>query len=112
MIYLAISLFAISAVLGLTILTKWLTSKAVSKSVIYSHGIFAATALVLLVVFAMQNPDNFPKASIGLFVVAVLGGFYMFIRDLSKKSSPLAIAFVHALLAISGFVALLLFAFA
>lgn len=112
MIYLTIILFAISAVLGLTILIKWLTSKAASKGVIYSHGIFGAAALVLLIIYAVQNPDNFPKVSIGLFVVAALGGFYMFIRDLGKKTSPLAIAFVHALLAVSGFAALLLFAFA
>jgi hypothetical protein len=112
MINLAIALFAVSAVLGLTILIKWLTKKDASRGVIYSHGIVAATALVILVVFAIQNPDNFPSISIALFVISALGGFFMFFRDLQKKASPLAIAFVHALLAISGFVALLLFAFA
>jgi len=112
MINLAIALFAVSAALGLTILIKWLTKKDASRGVIYSHGIVAATALVILVVFAIQNPDNFPSISIALFVISALGGFFMFFRDLQKKASPLAIAFVHALLAISGFVALLLFAFA
>src|ERR1041385_7649518 len=111
MIYSAIALFAISAILGLTILIKWLTKKDAPQGVIYSHGLAAATALVILVVFAIQNPDNFPKVSIALFVISALGGFYMFIRDMQKKASPLAIAFVHALLAVSGFVALLLFAF-
>ena len=105
MIYLAIALFAVSAVLGLTILVKWLTKKDASKGVIYSHGIVAAVALVLLIVYAVQNPGNFPKISIILFVVAALGGFYMFLRDLKKKTSPMAIAFTHALLAVGGFVA-------
>jgi len=112
MIYLAIALFAVSAVLGLTILVKWLTKKDASKGVIYSHGIVAAVALVLLIVYAVQNPGNFPKISIILFVVAALGGFYMFLRDLKKKTSPMAIAFTHALLAVGGFVALLFFVFA
>ncbi len=112
MINFSIVLFAVSAVLGLSILVKWLTKKEASKGVIYSHGLVAAVALVLLIVYAAQHPDDFPKVSIILFVIAALGGFYMFIRDLQKKASPLSVAFVHALLAIVGFVALLLFAFA
>jgi len=112
MIYLAIALFAVSAVLGLTILIKWLTAKNASNAVVYSHGIVAAIALVLLVVYALQHPDNFPKVSLILFVVAALGGFYMFFNSLAKKNSPMAIAFIHAFLAVGGFVSLLLFAFA
>ncbi len=112
MMYLTIGLFALAAALGLSILIKWLTKKEAPKAVIYSHGIAAATALVLLIVYAVQNPDNFPKASLILFVIAALGGFYMFYRDLKKQNSPIAIAVIHALLAVSGLVALLIFVFA
>ena len=112
MINIAIVLFALSAILGLTILIKWLSKKDAPKAVIYSHGLVAATALVLLVVYAIQNPANFPQTSIVFFVISALGGFYMFIRDLQKKASPLAIAFIHALLAVTGLVTLLLFVFA
>jgi len=111
MINVAIALFALSAILGMTILIKWLTKKNASKAVIYSHGLVAATALVLIVVYAIQNPENFPLTSIVLFVLSALGGFYMFIRDLQMKASPLAIAFIHALLAVTGLVTLLLFVF-
>jgi hypothetical protein len=110
MIYAAIALFAISAVLGLTILIKWLTNKKASRGVIYSHGIFAAVALVVLVAFAAQNPDNMPKASLALFLIAAVVGFYMFFRDLKNKMSPMGLAITHALVAVTGFVALLLFA--
>ncbi|MGZ3864583.1 MAG: hypothetical protein ACXVPN_15350 [Bacteroidia bacterium] len=110
MIYVTIALFALSAVLGLAILIKWLTKKEASKAVIYSHGIVAALALVLLVLFAIKNPDNFPKVSIILFVVAALGGFYMFFNDLRNKPSPMAVAFIHALLAVGGFLALVFYA--
>lgn len=110
MMYFTIALFALSAVLGLIILINWLTKKNAPRGVVYSHGLVAALALVLLIVYAVQNPDNFPKASIILFVIAALGGFYMFFNDLKKKTSPLAIAFIHALLAVAGFVMLLAYA--
>lgn len=112
MLYISIALFALTAVLGIAILYNWLMKKNASAAVVYSHGIFAAIALVFLVVFAVQNPGNYPKISIILFVVAALGGFYMFYNDLKKKFSPMSVALVHALLAVGGFVMLSLFTFA
>jgi|SRR4051812_9282605 hypothetical protein len=112
MINIAIVLFTLAAVLGLTILIKWLSNKDASKAVIYSHGLVAATALVLLIVYAIQNPENFPQTSIVLFVLSALGGFYLFIRDLQKKAHQVSIALIHALLAATALVTLLLFAFA
>jgi hypothetical protein len=112
MLYLTIGLFALSAVLGVTILYKWLTNQGASRTVVFSHGIAAAVALVILILYAVQNPENVPTAALILFVAAALGGFYMFALDMKKKNSPMAVAYLHALLAVSGFVALLLFAFA
>jgi len=112
MIYTAITLLAIAAVLGLIILLKWISQKDAPKAVVYSHGIVAATALTILVVYAFMHPDKFPVISIGLLVVSALVGFYMFFNDLKKKMSPLAVALTHALIAVSGFVALLFFALA
>jgi hypothetical protein len=109
MIYLSIALFAVSAVLGLTILIKWLTKKDASRGVVYSHGIAAVIGLLLLIGYAIQHPENFPKASIILFSVAAVAGLYLFVMDLNKKMSPMALAFTHALVAVAGFVMLLLF---
>jgi len=111
MIYSAIALFALSAVLGLTILISWLIKKNVSRGIVYSHGIMAAVALMLLIAYASYNPEHFPKASIILFVIAALGGFYMFFNDMRKKESYLVVAFIHGLLAVAGFVMLLAFVF-
>lgn len=111
MLYASISLFALAAVAGLTILVSWLNKKNASRAVIYSHGLLAAAALVLLAVFSYNNPDSFPKYSLIFFVIAALGGFYMFFRDMKGKSSPMALAGLHALLAVGGFVMLLIFAF-
>lgn len=111
MLYATIILFIISAILGLSIMLKWLTNNHASRAVVYSHGIVAASALVLLIVYALQNPENYPKASIILFVIGALGGIYMFVDDLRKKNSPMSLAFIHALLAVGGLVTLLLFVF-
>ena len=110
--YITIALFALAAILGVTILVNWLNKKDAPRGVVYSHGVFAAIALVLLIVYVVNNPSNAPTTSLILFVLAALGGFYMFFRDLNKKNSPLAVAVLHALLAVGGFVALLIFVFA
>jgi len=78
MINASIALFALAAVLGLTILIKWLTKKEASRTVIYAHGLIAATALVLLAVYSLQHPENFPKISLTVFILGALGGFYLF----------------------------------
>jgi hypothetical protein len=111
MLYTIIILFALAAVVGVIILKNWLTSAETSKSVIYLHGIFAAVALILLVVFSFQSPANYPKASIILFVIGALIGFYMFAEDLRKKFSPTWLAIVHALFGVAGFLLLLFFVF-
>jgi hypothetical protein len=112
MIIISILLLAVSAVFGLTILIKWLTNKGASRAVVYSHGAFAVGGLALLIAYAVYHPDNFPKTSILLFAIAAVAGIYMFVRDLQNKTSPNSLAITHALVAVSGFVILLLFAFA
>jgi hypothetical protein len=43
--------------------------------------------------------------------MAALGGFFLVFRDLTGNPVPKAIAVVHGLLAVSGFVFLLIYAF-
>src|SRR5688572_3772605 len=111
MLYACIAIFALAAMAGLTILISWLKKKNAPRAVVYTHGLLAASALILLAVFSYNNPDNFPKYSLIFFIIAALGGFYMFARDMKGKSNPIALAGLHALLAVGGFVMLLIFAF-
>ena len=108
MLYASMILFAIAAVIGLFILKNWLTSGNTSRTVIYSHGAAAAIALILLIVQLLQRPEGRLRTSLILFVIAALGGFYMFVRDLNGKFSPTWLAVVHGLLAVAGFIFLLL----
>jgi cytochrome b subunit of formate dehydrogenase len=108
MLYISITLFALAAILGIVILKSWLTQGNTSRTVVYLHGVFAALGLALLVVLAIRNPEQDVTISIILFVIAALAGFYMFVRDLQGKFSPTALAVVHGLVAVAGFVFLLL----
>ena len=108
MLYLTIGLFAVAAVVGLLILKNWLTASKTSRTVIYAHGIFAAAALLLLLVQVLRNPAGFLRTGLLLFVIAAIGGFYMFFQNLKGKMSPTWLALTHAALAVSGFVFLLL----
>ena len=109
MLYLIIGLFAVAALIGILIFKNWLTNAKTSRTVIYLHGIFAATALVLLLVVAFQNHVSALRTSVILFVIAALGGIYMFVRDLRGKFSPIWLATVHALLAVAGFLVLIFY---
>lgn len=108
MLYFTIALFALAAVMGIIILKNWLTSANTTRTVIYSHGIFAAAGLVLLLVYFLDNPANNIKTSLIIFAIAAIGGFYMFFRDLKGKMSPVWLAVVHGLLAVTAFVILIL----
>jgi len=112
MLYTTIALFAGAAIVGFVILKNWLTSATTSRATVYTHGVFAAIALIILIIYAFQNTSHYPKASIILFIVATLIGFYMFAEDLRKKYSPTWLAVVHALFAAGGFLMLLFFVFA
>ncbi len=76
----------------------------------YTHGLLVATALGLFIYYAVNNPDNYPKASLILFIVAALGGFILFANDMRKKPGPVALVAVHAIVAVVAFVLLLVFA--
>jgi len=107
MVYISIGLFAVAAIIGVIILKNWLTSAKTSRAVIYSHGLFAAAALVLLLVYVLRNPSTTLQISLTLFIAAASGGFFMFFRELKGKLSPMWLAIVHGLLAVAGFGVLL-----
>lgn len=107
MLYLAIGLFAIAAVLGLLNLKNWAATKHPPRPVVYSHGIFATAGLVLLLVYTLREPAQALTTSLIFFVLAALGGFFLFYRDIKGTIGPLGVAILHGLLAVTGFVILL-----
>ena len=105
MLYAIIIFFSLAAVAGLIILKKWLTGGNTARLTIYGHGVLAAIGLILLVVHYFQTGTKGLQPSIILFVIAAIVGFYMFLRDMKNKMSPVWLAVAHGLV---GAVALLL----
>lgn len=106
----SIILFAIAAVLGLTVAVALLRKKETSKPVALAHGAVGAGGLVLLLLHAMSHPQQMLTLAIVLFVVAALGGAVLFANDLRRKPGPVFLIFVHALVAVVALVLVLVVA--
>jgi hypothetical protein len=111
MLYVIIISFALAAVVGLIILKNWLTAQKTPRTTIYMHGILAALGLVLLIIYYVENGAKSLQTELSLFVIAALGGFYMFFREIKGKMSPTWLAIVHALIAVTGFLFVILMLF-
>ncbi len=103
-----IILFALAAILGVTLIAKVLKGEGRPRAVVYSHGIAAALALVLLIIAYANEGDSLLMVSILIFIVAALGGFVMFSQEITQKPIPKWLALVHGLAAVTGFVLLLI----
>ena len=109
MIITAIGLFALAAMLGMMLLSFVLTGKETPKAVVFTHGPLAAAGLVLLIIYACRRGPG-PIESIILFAMAAAGGVVMLGRDLTGKPIPRWLAIGHGVIAITGFILLLIFA--
>jgi hypothetical protein len=109
MLYTIIAFFALAAIFGATLLTYVLRGKETPKGIMVVHGLFAATALILLLLYVFGNKPG-PVESAVLFVIAALGGLVLAARDLTGKKIPKWLAVVHGLIAVTGFIFLLVFA--
>lgn len=110
MIYTAIALFGIAAVIGIYLLSFVLQKKETPKAMAIMHGLLAATALVILIVHTADTGADIIQIIV-LFVITALGGIVLFARDIMGKSLPNGLAIVHGLLAVTGFIFLLVYAF-
>ena len=112
MLTIAIVLFAVAAVLGLTMATKALRSNTPPLMLAIVHGLFAASGLILLIIGVMHaTTAGIGAWSLGIFVTAALGGFWLFSFHLRGKSLPIPLIVLHGLAAVTGFGLLLMWAF-
>ena len=109
-IYAAIAILGMTAILGMYLLSLILRTKSTPKGITIVHGLLAATALVLLIVYCVGHKPG-PWISLIVFIVAASGGFILNYRDITGKSVPKWLGIVHGLIAIVGFALLLCFAF-
>ena len=110
LVIVCIVLFAIAAVFGLINLIRVLSAGTAPRATVYIHGAVAAVSLVLLVIYSIMRSSAAPIVALILFIIAALGGFTVFGIDVATKKPPKWLAVVHGLVAVSGFVFLLIFA--
>lgn len=105
----SIILFAVAAVGGLTLAILRFRDRPLPMSLALVHGVVAATALVILLVLALgASGTGMQRAALGIFVVAALGGFFLFAHHVRGKKLPIPVVVIHGLVAVAGFVTLLL----
>ena len=109
-LYTVIAIFGMAAIFGMYLLSLILRNKTTPKGVTFAHGALAAVALVLLIVYAIRHSPG-PWTIVIIFALAASGGFILNYRDITGKSIPKWLGIGHGLLAITGFILLLVFAF-
>lgn len=108
MLTIAAVLFAVAALGGITLATLHLRQKGLPMALAVLHGLLAATGLVLLIVVVVGGSvGNLLITSLVLFVLAALGGFGLFSFHLRRLRLPTPVVFIHGLVAVVGFVLLL-----
>ncbi len=111
MIVAAIILFAVAAVLGIINLVRIVATSRAPRLTVFLHGPVAFVGVILLLIFTFFHLNAAPVASLIVFAVAAVGGFTLFIIDISTQKPPKWLGFVHGIVAEGGFVLLLIFAF-
>ncbi|MDA8109349.1 MAG: hypothetical protein M0015_12050 [Betaproteobacteria bacterium] len=109
-------LFALAALGGLALAALHFRAGARERpptALAVVHGLAAAAALVLLIIGVLgpaAGGSGLPVIALVLFVVAALGGAYMFLgKHLRGQPLPGTVVVLHGLLAVAGFLVLLAF---
>lgn len=112
MLPVAVGLFAVGALGGLTLAILHFKKKNLPLGLALLHGLLGAAGLVVLLLAVLHGGTPAKAAyALILFVVAALGGFYLFSFHLRKKSLPSPVVIIHALIAVTAFCLLLVATF-
>jgi hypothetical protein len=106
----ALVLFALAALGGVTMAAIRLRgAERPPTALALLHGTAAAAGLVALIVAVMNMAEpGLARTALVVFIVAALGGFYLFAQHMQKKALPIPVMVVHGLIAVVGFIILLM----
>lgn len=101
-------IFAIAALGGLILAASVLRGRLAPWALSIGHAVLGASGLALLVVAVVQGaaPAR-ATAALAVLVLAALGGFYLASLHYRGRVAPKAVVFVHAGVAVAGFLTLL-----
>jgi hypothetical protein len=104
----ALIVFAIGALGGLVLASSVLRGRLAPWSLSLLHALLGASGLLLLILAVVQgSASGRVMGALGLLVVAALGGFYLASLHMKKAIPPKGVVFMHAGLAVVGFLVLL-----
>ncbi len=104
MIFAALILFILAALFGMfSIFYVW-QGETPPRVLAYTHGSFATLGIACLAIGTYSITGFW--ISLGLFILAALGGLYLFTHDLKGKKIPKLVATIHGLVAILAVVVL------
>lgn len=104
----ALIIFAVAALGGLVLASSVLRGRMAPWAISILHALLGATGLVFLILVVLQGAaPGRVTAALGILVLAALGGFYLASIHLRKRVAPKAVVFVHAGIAVTGFLTLL-----
>lgn len=104
----ALLIFAIAALGGMILAASVLRSRLAPWALSVVHALLGASGLVLLVMVVVQGAASARvTAALALLVIAALGGFYLASIHFRERIAPKTVVFVHAGVAVAGFLTLL-----
>lgn len=105
MVITAIVLISIAVILGGYLLSFVLKGKNPPKGIALAHGTLAALGIIILLIYALTTSEHHKHwESIMIFIVAAVGGIYLFSRDIRHKKVPKWIAVVHGVIGLTGLI--------
>jgi len=110
MLKLALILFAIAALGGLTLGLLHIKKGGAPVPLALLHGSIAATALILLIITVLKaQTAGLLMVSMILFIVAAIGGLVLFANHLRTRPLPRPLIIIHGAVAATAFVILLIY---
>jgi hypothetical protein len=104
----ALIIFAVGALGGLYLASHVLRGKLAPWPVSLLHALLGAIGLLLVVYAAiMAGISHTAVTALIILVIAALGGFYLASLHLRSTIAPKSLVFVHASVAVIGFLTLL-----
>jgi hypothetical protein len=108
----AIICFGIAILFGFIMFMYLIQEKIFPRILGLTHGVFAISGIVLLILYALTNAPNTLIVIITLFILAAMGGLTLFYKDITGKSIPKWLAAGHGGLAFATFLFLIIYTFA
>lgn len=104
----ALIVFAIAAMGGLFLASRVLRGHLAPWAISILHALLGASGLILLILTVVQGDASARvTAALAILILAALGGFFLASLHLRGRVAPKAVVFVHAGVAVTGFLTLL-----